>query len=211
MTIGNPEIIKCPSCKMLQQRTTLNSGNTIGARYYSDGKCIAPMLPEFPFLIKCPKCGIFFKITEKVIVRKRFDFSKQNRDIPHVKFMTVEELQQAIDTGLYNGDKNDIMHLRLLLWRTSNDSVRNSRKDSSESEDKKAAYEHNCREILSFFENDDDDERLLMRSEMHRNIGEFDKCKDLLAKIKEAETYKKYISFIDKACDEENIFTGLVE
>ena len=210
MTIGTPEIIKCPSCKMHQQRTTLNSGNTIGARFFSDGKCIAPMLPEFPFMIKCPKCNIFFKITEKVIVRKLFDFLNQNRDIPHVKFMTAGELQQAIDTGLYNGDKNDIMHLRLMLWRTSNDSFRDGRKDSFENEDKKAAYEHNCREILSFFENDDDDERLLMRSEMHRNIGEFDKCKDLLLKIKEIETYKKYISFIDKACDEKNIFTGLV-
>ena len=50
MTIGTPTIIKCPSCKRLQKRMTLRSGNTFGAIFYSDGTRDAPMLPEIPYV-----------------------------------------------------------------------------------------------------------------------------------------------------------------
>ena len=47
---------ECPHCKAhVVQEDTL-SGNTIGAKFYTDGKREAKMLPDHPSLAKCPVC-----------------------------------------------------------------------------------------------------------------------------------------------------------
>jgi hypothetical protein len=53
-------IIPCPICRYPGKKTTLMSGNTIGSVLWSDGKRISPMLPEYPWLVKCRKFGKFF-------------------------------------------------------------------------------------------------------------------------------------------------------
>ena len=47
---------ECPHCKahVVQEETV--SGNTIGAKFYTDGKREAKMLPDHPWLVKCPVC-----------------------------------------------------------------------------------------------------------------------------------------------------------
>ena len=48
---------ECPHCKahVVQEETV--SGNTIGASYWTDGKREAKMLPDHPWLAKCPVCA----------------------------------------------------------------------------------------------------------------------------------------------------------
>lgn len=125
MTLGKPVVFKCPSCGERQQSGTLRSGNNIGARYYSDGKCIAPRLPEFPFFVKCPGCKVFFK---RVNVNVRIFKCGM---IPRAEFLTVNGYIQAIEEGLFNGDKDDIILLRLALWRAFNDFTRDRKKEKS--------------------------------------------------------------------------------
>ena len=48
MLPGPTLIIACPACKAEHLLPTLASGNTLGARYWTDGYCEAPMLPEIP-------------------------------------------------------------------------------------------------------------------------------------------------------------------
>ena len=50
------EIKKCTNCSGLVKGFTLISGNTFGATYWSDGKCEATMLPDYPRLVICPHC-----------------------------------------------------------------------------------------------------------------------------------------------------------
>ena len=192
MIPGEPEIIKCPSCGTHQQRETLISGNTCGATFYTDGKRVAPMLPEFPYFVKCPKCNCFFKINESVILE-----DSRHHNVPYVNFLTINEYQQAIRSGLINGSDDDTLSLRIALWRAFNDISRNG----DEIEDK-ARYEENCRLILSEIDSNlDEDTNRLMCAELWRNIGEFDKCMKLLNDISTPDEFEAYISTISAACD----------
>ena len=60
--LPGPILIKrCKSCRGLLKEKTIVSGNTIGAKYWTDGEMQARMLPWTPELIKCSHCsGIQF-------------------------------------------------------------------------------------------------------------------------------------------------------
>jgi hypothetical protein len=57
MLPGPDQIIACPKCQALAKYMTLRSGNTFGARLWTDGKRAAPMLPLPPEVVKCQHCG----------------------------------------------------------------------------------------------------------------------------------------------------------
>jgi len=64
MLPGPTLIITCPRCNAPHRTGTLQSGNTIGAVYWSDGKMVAPMLPEEPSFTKCTACGSFCWVSD---------------------------------------------------------------------------------------------------------------------------------------------------
>src|SRR5690349_16185490 len=57
MTPGPDQIVACPHCQGLAKYLTLMSGNTFDARVWTDGKRIAPMLPQPPPVVKCRHCA----------------------------------------------------------------------------------------------------------------------------------------------------------
>ena len=67
---------ECPHCKahVVQEETV--SGNTIGAKFYTDGKREAKMLPDHPWLVKCPDVQRLFWVDEAVEVDIGFDAAK---------------------------------------------------------------------------------------------------------------------------------------
>ena len=201
MIPGPLKVIKCPSCGMYQQRKTLISGNTIGATFYSDGKRDAPMLPEYPYFIKCPNCNIYFKIISDVIVEESYS---PNRDISFVRFLSIAEYQEAIESRLYNGSDDDLLPLRIALWRTFNDITRNGH-----TIEEKSVYIENCHSILEAISalNIYDDENRLICAELWRNIGDFKQCKKLLKELKKNSYFKKYISAIKAACNAKITYT----
>ena len=56
MIPGSSNILKCSDCTGLIEEPTMASGNTFGARYWTDGWRDAPMMQEGPWLAKCPHC-----------------------------------------------------------------------------------------------------------------------------------------------------------
>ena len=72
---------ECPHCKahVVQEETV--SGNTIGAKFYTDGKREAKMLPDHPLLAKCPVCVGLFWIDESVEVDTGFDAAKGKQQV----------------------------------------------------------------------------------------------------------------------------------
>ena len=229
MMRGPGEIIRCPSCGMCQSRMTLRSGNTFGATFYSDGKRVAPMLPEFPHFVKCPKCSVFFKIDESVryfpknageflidaddfelpsFIRQLGDLRLKDllpRGIPGVRFLTIDEYRQAISEGLYNGEKNDMQLLRISLWRAYNDRSRVEdniyTNELFDVPDEERVYQENCRHIVSDFTKNDDDKDRLLCAELFRNLGEFNACTHMLSEVQDKKKYKNYISSIIAACE----------
>lgn len=64
MTPGPTLVVSCPSCSAQHLQATLGSGNTLGAVWWSDGKCDAPMLPELPVVTRCTACARLFWVHE---------------------------------------------------------------------------------------------------------------------------------------------------
>lgn len=56
MKPGPDQLYECPKCSNRIQRGSMMSGNTFGARLYSDGRMDAPMMPSYPNLIACNRC-----------------------------------------------------------------------------------------------------------------------------------------------------------
>lgn len=67
---------ECSHCKALVVQEETLSGNTIGANFYTDGKIDAPMLPDHPWLAKCPMCGGLFWVDKALKVEIGFDAAK---------------------------------------------------------------------------------------------------------------------------------------
>ena len=60
----NPLRLTCPYCGKEKYIRTILSGNTIGARCWSDGRWYYPMLEQPSPYQKCPKCRHYFLLTE---------------------------------------------------------------------------------------------------------------------------------------------------
>lgn len=55
--LPGPTIIRrCPHCEGQVRQSTWASGNTFGARFWTDGKAVGSMLPDETPLAKCPHC-----------------------------------------------------------------------------------------------------------------------------------------------------------
>ena len=70
MLPGPDYIYRCPNCSALARQSSISSGNTFGAVYWSDAKREAPMLPESPALVACPNCGTYLWIKSLELVGK---------------------------------------------------------------------------------------------------------------------------------------------
>lgn len=60
LTPGPTIILECPGCKQGLREFSIGSGNTIGAKWWTDGKMDAPMMPLRHALRKCPHCRELF-------------------------------------------------------------------------------------------------------------------------------------------------------
>jgi hypothetical protein len=173
----------------------------------------ARMLPSFPYFVKCPSCGVFFKLSREVVVKR-----EGKEIVGYVEFLTIDEYCQAIESGLRNSGlkgsrewKKDILSLRFNLWRAFNESSRNGGIDwkstVTNGKIKKTVYDENCRAILVAIVDALDDDSLIIRAELHRNLGEFDQCTSTLKKIMNPKEYERYIFAISDACVEKNTLT----
>ena len=92
------------------------------------------MIPQFPpYYVKCPSCGVFFKLSNDVVIGSipfgclddpsMKEYPDEWMNAPRVEFLTIDELRQAIRKGLCNSGakgskewKKDIRALRFELW-----------------------------------------------------------------------------------------------
>ena len=233
MLPGIPELVKCPSCGFAQKQETLMSGNTFGALHFSDGSRIAPMLPETPRYTKCPECSVLFGVCDA----KREKVAKcwgeihagkgKGEDAPYIEFLSKDEYCQAINEGLYGVSDTDMkgrmLDLRLLLWRAYNrrihtdaykallDGKKSSLWNRIGSDDEEVIYRDNCRELLKLLEGSSDDEAYLIKAEIYRNLGDFDRCREALLRISKPKYYRPFIDAIKTACDTECTLTVPVD
>ena len=108
MRTGPVECYKCPNCRNTLSKGSLLSGNTIGAKLFSDGKQIAPMLPEFPMITICTECDTIFWLNKKTEVKNRNPVkillhkimkvkNSSHVNIERARFLTISEYLAALE------------------------------------------------------------------------------------------------------------------
>ncbi len=184
MKPGPDEIYKCLNCNSYLRKGSLSSGNTIGAKLYSDGYSIAPMLPEFPKITICNNCGHIFWLTKICFVDTVGFGENKYEEADEARFLNIKEYFKALDNKLYSSD-DDELFLRLRIWWSFNDRVRSNR-EIFENEEEKNLWRSNAVRLIEML-HDEDNSDIIMKAELYRNMGEFEKCLNTLNIIKEKD------------------------
>jgi hypothetical protein len=130
MLPGPNQIIACPHCGALEYYETLMSGNTFGAKLYSDGKQIAPYLPEPPPFVECHACHENYWLKDAVEVGTISPWSDSSEDEPSwkqaplVESPSEEKLYAAIEAHASDDAPDELRRLRILAWHKRNDAYR---------------------------------------------------------------------------------------
>jgi len=193
--LPGPVIIKkCSLCNGMIKEKTIASGNTRGAKRWTDGEFRARMLPISPSLIKCGHCnGIawrtefteadsfdnylgFLAFSEKDEDKKRIADAKLKRskyeNLPFFEEPCSEEIIGFIASNNITNEQE--LYARARAWRKWNDSRR-------EDDSIKPLSSHEIKNLEDFI-------RLLVKSngsklllaEAYRELGELVKAKNIL-------------------------------
>ena len=185
-------IRECPHCKahVVQEETV--SGNTIGATYWTDGKREAKMLPDHPALVKCPACQGLFWVDEAVEVDTGFDVAKGKQQ---VLAPSGKEMLDFLSGPALPRDKE--LYVRVSAWRSANDAwCRAPNATPAFSKDQVKNFK-----ALSDMLDEKEPNQRILKAEIARELGEYDKCLRLLSQDFD-ERYGYAVGFIKKLAGE---------
>jgi len=183
---------ECAHCKAhVVQEDTL-SGNTIGAKIYTDGKREAKMLPDHPALVKCPVCGGLFWVEEAPEVGMGFDAAEGKQ-----KVLAPSEKELIPYLASETLPKEKEFYLRLRLWWMANDAWRRV-PDAKQAFSKE--QEKNLEALSALFDESLPGHRIL-KAEIARELGRLDECLLLLSYQFEPD-YDWTVGFIKKLAEE---------
>lgn len=178
MRMGMPLIKRCEECAGLFEEQTIKSGNTMGARSWTDGKMNAPMMPDIPWLVKCPHCRALLWLDEQPEARNLKWLKKKVRAgyiKPYLKLGIADYFKALEHRGL---EANKERYLRMRAWWAGNDKRRDTEIMSTLSSREKA----NLKALEGFMDLSDLSDRL-MAAEIKRELGQFDQALDLLMDV----------------------------
>ena len=159
------------------------SGNTFGAKIFSDGKRIAPMLPEFPDLTKCKKCDTIFWLSKlkEIGTYQWGDKNSSNWEkADNADFLDIEDYFKALNENITE-NKQEERFIRQSIWWSYNDRKRNGRNQFTDENDE-IRWRENCIELISLLDQTDLNQKI-MTAEIHRNLGDFENCNILIQNV----------------------------
>jgi acetyl-CoA carboxylase beta subunit len=185
MLIGNAQIVTCPYCGEEKMLLSLMSGNTFRATQWSDGKRIAPMLPEISQIQKCPECGKYYFRTEENTRMSDDEYSHERGTLTFDE--TLEAYHQFSAEGF--GNDNQEENCRFMLHFAFNDYYhRTYEKERELTEEENNLYTANCLWLINHAITDD-----LMKAEYYREIGMMDEAKEIISKFNTSDNFHKNI------------------
>jgi len=196
-----PDIVReCPGCDTLIQQQTMMSGNTLGARIWTDGKMDASMLPDRPWLVKCPNCDTLFWIDE---ARK---LGEQNRNLENRSWPgaidpdlpTEADFLSLLAAGELSEEKE--LYLRRRAWWAANDVIR---ADEAAVDSLLPAQEANLQAFATLLDEKNPDQ-WITKAEICRELKRFDDCIALLAQPFEGAHYSEVAAFIKELAEEKS-------
>ena len=189
MNLANPQILTCPFCGEKKEIMSLMSGNTFGAKMWSDNKCIYPMYPEISLVQKCPHCGKFYIRTRQEAVWAETGSSFEQG------LLTYEEMKQAFAQLMEAGDltRDEEANVRMMLHHAHNDNFR-SEQTSEFTDADLTLFRENAMWLIQNIITD-----RVMKAEFYREIGDFDEAKSILDEVHASDPF--YITLVDKILD----------
>lgn len=181
MLPGEDKFYMCPICAYPTRNPSLLSGNTFQSTLYSDGRNIAPMLPDFPMIKCCDNCDRFFWLDKSTEV----DGAAK---VPYAEFLTPFEYERSLEQ-LVNGEEGIEVYIRRrILWGLNN----NKREEPiiELNDEEKALFKRNAFRLLEILDENDPNE-LILKIELLRNLEFFDECYRLLAQVDEDYSWLK--------------------
>jgi hypothetical protein len=181
MLPGPTVIRRCSACTKLIEQFTLTSGNTIGARFWTDGKRDAPMLPDKRWLVKCQHCGalVWIDEQEKVgIVELEAPYRKQQqnsfKDALPYDTPSPDDYFAFLQKGVSDSEKEQ--YVRLCAWWAGNDARRNGEVVTPLSDDEIA----NLGAYAALLDETDESDRII-KAEIMRELGRYEDAVALLS------------------------------
>lgn len=188
MLPGPDQVIACPMCQTLARYGTLLSGNTIGARTWTDGKQVAPMLPHPPAVVRCGQCKEVYWLAEAHEIGEVDRWSGEDpanpawSAAPEVEEPEEQEYYRALDQGLASNSEEE-RTLRVLAWWRGNDPEREGADaPAPRAQEAAARWKANLEALIGLVDEDDDGDRL-MKAELFRQLGEFDRATAMLDRV----------------------------
>lgn len=183
MKPGPDIVLACPQCEAPIVHFTLASGNTIGAQIWTDGKMMAPMLPQLPAITKCKNCAQYFWLHKARKLGEIPLWGEGRENIPakwkvaqQVGELTEAEYLEALGRGLAINRDQEI-HLRTEAWRAGNDLTRFSETLESSTRDDESSQ--NLHQLSILLDESIPRERII-KAEVMRNLGNFKESLRLL-------------------------------
>ena len=178
MTPGFPQILTCPFCGKEKEIMTLASGNTFGAKYWSDNKQTAPMLPEISYVQKCDGCGKYF-----IRTRQEERFNEEGFSLEQ-GLLTFQETQEAFDQISREGfeTKEEEATLRMMVHHAYNDYYHRSTEHHEITPDDWNMFVSNAKWLIDNFISDN-----ILKAEFYRETGGFDNA---IASLDAGEPYE---------------------
>jgi len=187
-TYGKPIYKKCSQCSGVITVTQLNSGNTFGAKYWTDGKREAPMLPDSFWLVKCPHCKALLWIDEQEKTGRTSNTEKYIEPV-------LDDYYKILNNDKPSKEKE--RYLRIRAWWKSNDKRRNSQNylplSLQDRDNLKELFE-----LLLATKN------YFMQTEIKRELGEFDAAKKILDQSEVTKKSKKVESLMRELIDKKS-------
>ena len=176
MLPGPDQVIACPHCKGLARHMTLRSGNTFGAQTWTDGKQVAPMLPRPPAVVRCGHCNRMFWLADAEEIGPILEVTEPSED----------GYYSAIAGGLAKNAAQE-KTLRILAWWCRNDDYRaETGRPARRPWKVSPEVRENLGVLLTLLDEDDTSEGI-MKAEILRELGEFEKARHVLTGLETSE------------------------
>lgn len=224
MLPGPVIVTRCPNCQGLILRRTLASGNTIGAKWWTDGEFRARMLPMTPGLIRCGHCAQvawrddfeevdsyesylgFLAFSEVEDAKKRMESAKAKRaqyeNLPYFEEPTAEEIIRFVDQPSLIA--NQEVHARILAWRRWNDSRRYEDEYQALTEEE----QRNLKRIVELLEKAGDQNLLL--SEAYRELSDLESARIVIDQSAFADEEQSTVQFLLELIDQGDTQVSLI-
>ena len=157
-------------------------GHTFDARFWPDGVMKAPMMPELPPLVVCPCCESFIWRKDCKEVEEIYGYDEIQAKYPGIqsyKNPNIDTFMLALEEKGIN--KNREGYIRTKLMHFFNDENRDMEIPISGPSD----FQIENYKRLLVIANKDDANDTMLRAEIYREMGEYDRCLELLEKVKD--------------------------